>query len=210
VLASLTVACDRAAAAEYTEDDVKAAFVARFASYVEWPASNTDAPMVIGVVGADGTLEKVRELSADMRVDQRRVIVEGFHSATDLKRADVLFVSSEAIRRESALARAALREPAPTLVVTDRSQGIPAGAVINFVVQERKVRFEISLVEAERRQLKLKAGLLSVAIRIDGKPRADLHCGDAPLSCSDWPWNEERLWFYARAIFTRIRLKAPA
>jgi hypothetical protein len=61
--------------------------------------------------------------------------------------------------------------------VSDQDGGLSSGSTVNFVEMDRHVRFEISLVAAERSGLKINSGLLSVAARVEGvRPHADTLC----------------------------------
>jgi len=52
------------------------------------------------------------------------------------------------------------------LVVTDFADALARGSVINFVVVDDRVRFEVSLDAAERSRLKLSSRMLSVALKV--------------------------------------------
>jgi hypothetical protein len=54
----------------------------------------------------------------------------------------------------------------PILTVTDISDGLTTGSVVNFTSSNNRVRFEISLVAAEQTGLRLDARLLGVAERV--------------------------------------------
>ena len=80
----------------------------------------------------------------------------------------VLYIGPEALARTRALREAALK--LPILIVTKDSNGFDAGGVINFVERSRKVRFEVSLVAADRQRLRIDSALLSVAARVERRP----------------------------------------
>jgi hypothetical protein len=82
--------------------------------------------------------------------------------------ADILFLGAavgEALKRTVA---AATRHPNRMLVVTDAPDGLDAGAAINFVIKENRVRFEVSPAAAAAEGLKLSSRLLAVADRVAG------------------------------------------
>jgi hypothetical protein len=54
----------------------------------------------------------------------------------------------------------------PLLTVTESEQAFALGGMINFVIVENKVRFDIALAPAEASQLKISARLLAVARRV--------------------------------------------
>jgi hypothetical protein len=68
--------------------------------------------------------------------------------------------------------------------VTDDEGGFSAGAVINFIEVDRNVRFEISLVAADRAGLKIDSALLSVASRVERPAAVLAAAGQRPLGRS--------------------------
>jgi len=53
--------------------------------------------------------------------------------------------------------------PQNALVVTEWEHALKQGSVINFVIVDGQVRFEISLETAQRRNIRMSSRLLSVA-----------------------------------------------
>jgi hypothetical protein len=164
-----------ALSAEYSEDAVKAAFLHRFAAYVEWPPSaDTDAPFVIAVADADGVQRELERLLPAVTVQDRRARVVAVNRPEELGNARILYLGADGSARRRALIEAASRRH--VLVVTDAAGGLELGSAINFVRDGRRVRFEISLPAAARHGLKIKSDLLSVATRVtdaatEGTPR---------------------------------------
>ncbi len=52
------------------------------------------------------------------------------------------------------------------LLVSDMEAGLDQGAAINFVLTDRRVRFEISVRAAEEAGIKISSRLLSAALRL--------------------------------------------
>lgn len=160
-------AVPRAHAAVYSDSTVKAAFLHRFASYVEWPAIPADTPFVIGVVGADDVALELRRLLPGLTIQNRRAEVRQVATRAQLEGVHILYVGPTRLRRSRALLSAA--SASPVLVVTDEEKGLEQGGVINFVIVGRNLRLEISLPAADRHGLRIDAGLLSIAHRVVGR-----------------------------------------
>jgi hypothetical protein len=172
---SLLVLCafgtSAAFAAVFSADAVKAAFLFRFASYVEWPAGTASGePFVIAVAGAEDVAKHLDGILPRVTVRGRLAVVRRATRVDDLDGAHILYVGPDALSRTRVLRRAALEKP--ILIVTDDVDGIDAGGVINFIQADRNVRFEISLVAADRARLKIDSALLSVAARVERRPQA--------------------------------------
>jgi hypothetical protein len=147
-----------------TERGVKAAFVYKFLSYVEWPGSafaQPDAPMVIGVIGADDLAAELTEVVRGRTVGARPVEVHRLRAADPLTGVNALFIGASEKARIAALARAALARS--VLVITESEDALDQGSVINLIVVDGRVRFEVSLDAAERAGLKLSSRMLAVA-----------------------------------------------
>jgi hypothetical protein len=147
---------------------VKAAFLYKFAGFVEWPPGTfqrPDQPLNIGVMGDDEIAADLEQLAGgpagDRPVNVRR-IPEGA-PATGLH---VLYVSA---RPEAALRQALANVPGPVLIVTEQPGALGAGSVINFSQEAGRIRFGASPASAEARNLKLSARLLAVAQSIEGR-----------------------------------------
>ena len=54
----------------------------------------------------------------------------------------------------------------PVLIVTEADGGIPRGSMINFLIVDRHVRFEIALPSVEKAGLRMSSRLLAVAQRV--------------------------------------------
>jgi hypothetical protein len=170
-------ACIAAQAAEaYSADAVKAEFLYRFAGYVEWPEDRPgDAPFTIAVAASDGVFNELQHLLPGRTIQNRRVEIRKVSAISDLEHAQILYVPSHAQPGARELLAAAARRP--ILIVTDEAGGLGNGSVVNFLLVDRHVRFEISLTAAERSGLKINSGLLSVAAYVEGvRPRADASC----------------------------------
>lgn len=168
ILCSMLVAPSQAAV--FSADAVKAAFLYRFASYVEWPEDAPAESIVIAVAGADEVAKQLDDLLPRVKVNGRSVEVRRVSKPADLDGAQILYVGPASLARTRALRTAALNRP--ILIVTDDDHGLDAGGVINFVESERNVRFEISLLAADRARLKINSALLSVAARVERRPQA--------------------------------------
>jgi hypothetical protein len=165
------------AAPVYSEDAVKAAYLYRFASYVEWPAKPAEpAPFVIAVFGNDGIAAELERLLPGLNIHGRRAEARRVNGPEDLPGAHILYIADVTAKRTRAIREAAA--VLPVLLVTDEDKGLNGGSVINFILVNRNVRFEISLDAAESRGLRIDSALLSVAARVERRPRAGTVCPD--------------------------------
>jgi hypothetical protein len=143
---------------------VKAAFLYKFLGYVEWPAgsfSAPDAPIVVGVAGADELATELQQIVAGRSVESRNITVRRVQEGDSLAGLNVLFIARAESGRLAQIARAARQRA--ILLVSESDHALDQGSIINFVVSEGRIRFEVSLPAAEQSGLKLSSRMLSVA-----------------------------------------------
>jgi hypothetical protein len=166
LFASLLLGCLCARAEESTtsaENQIKAAFLVKFLGFIEWPAvlEHAGAPIVVGVMGARPVSDDLSQIAQGRPVNGHPVRVRALAPGDSLADVQVLFVGrGESAAMGSILASAQGRS---LLVVTESETGLAAGSAINFVVQDDRVRFDVSLPAAGRAGLKISARLLAVA-----------------------------------------------
>jgi YfiR/HmsC-like len=138
---------------------VKAAYLFNFTKFVDWPVTATDGGNSFAICiagrnpfGAALSSTLVGEKVAGLPLAARVVDPAGASSC------QVLFVP------RSVAAAPYLRAVAgaPVLTVGETPEFLAQGGVINFVLADGRVRFEISQMAAERAQLKVSSRLLQL------------------------------------------------
>ncbi len=166
LLAGLALAQD---AAVQRESAVKAAYLYRFAGFVEWPPApqrRPDEPLVIGVLGDDVVAADLEQVVAGRTVEARPVVARRLREGEPVAGVHVLLLG---VMREPRLREVITAVPGPVLVVTQQEGGLRAGGVLNFSSEGGRVRFSASLASAVLRNLKLSARLLAVAQTVEGR-----------------------------------------
>jgi YfiR/HmsC-like len=152
--------------APYSIETVKAAFLYRFLEYVDWPIdAKADGPLTIAVLGDDSLSAELHRNVRGRMAHGREIEARPVRTVQEGLDAHVLFISASA--RNKLAGAAGPHDRDPVLVVTEGDGALDAGAVINFVVVDGNVRFEVSLPAAEQRGLKLSSRLLNVALRVE-------------------------------------------
>ena len=158
-----------AAVEAHTVDSVKAAFIYRFAGYVEWardPA--TSQTFTIAVMGSSEIASRLQSLTADRKLHNRPVRVRRISGVLDAADAQILYIGPHHRTDLRNLLHAVRGRK--LLVITDEEHGLDAGSSINFLEVDQQVRFEVSIEAARRAGLSVSSELLSVATRVqDGQ-----------------------------------------
>jgi hypothetical protein len=147
-----------------TEYQVKAAFLFNFAKFVEWPPASfpdASAPLQICVLGRDPLGEELRNIASDKTVNGRKIEV---HQVSDVLRArscHILYIAPSGTVPVKQIVEGL--HGASVLTVGDCKGFAEQGGMINFVLENDRVKFEVSSKAAEQVGLKISSKLLSVA-----------------------------------------------
>ena len=165
----LLVSGTHAQSATAGEYQIKAAFLFNFAKFVEWPPSSFSdgsAPLQICVLGQDPFGEVLRNITREKNVNGHKLEV---HQIVDLQLArtcHILFIASSEKAQLKRIFESL--EGSAALTVGDVKEFIQQGGMINFVLENDRVQFEVSRKAAEQAGLKISSKLLAVAKVVTG------------------------------------------
>ena len=150
--------------AQVDEYQVKAFFLYNFARYVEWPSQALGPgkdPLVICVLGHDPFGAALQQAISGKAIDGRSLVVHELHDLRPGCNCHILFVGASE-RKLSQAAVAALKASG-ILTVGETPEFLKDGGVINFKLEDGKVRFEINVAAADQQGLRISSKLLSLA-----------------------------------------------
>lgn len=181
----------RADSAQSLEYQVKAAFIYNFIKFVDWPKgklADSNEPVIIGIVGKDPFGNAFAPVK-DKDDKGRKVTIKRFKSFQELKgsngndqgelnrqieamrKCHLLFVCpSESERIPDIIASV---KGHSVLTVADTQGFLEAGGIINFIMEEQKVRFEINVATAKQAKLQIRSQLLRLAKRVIEEKEAE-------------------------------------
>jgi YfiR/HmsC-like len=158
---AMTAAAQSPRAPEY---QVKAAFLYNFAKFVEWPSrsfAGPSTPFRICVLGHDPFGDALTSIVQGKSISSHPIVAMTLPSGAEIRPCHVLFLS----HTDPEILKPALERMRgfPILTVGESADFVTLGGMINFVLEEDRVRFEINLGAAEQHHLKLSSKLLAVA-----------------------------------------------
>jgi hypothetical protein len=161
-IVALTAIGPRAAAQPSLEYEVKAAFLLNFTRFVDWPASafaEPSSPFAICVIGKDPFAGALDEIVKGENVNGRRLVVIRSEQVPPARTCQIAYFGTSGKDLPKELAGAG----PGVLTVGDGDTFAADGGMIAFVVDNRRVRFDINQKAAGLAGLKVSSRLLSVA-----------------------------------------------
>jgi hypothetical protein len=168
VAASAFMSCTAQAAEPLSREyQIKGAYLYKLADYVEWPATafpNPSSALMICLVGGDPFGSALDAVTAGEHVAGHAVVVKHAPTDEELPSCHVAYLGGANNRQ---LARVlALFINKPVLTITDGNKEDGDRGIVNFVVRDDRVRFEIDDRSAARVGLSISSKLLNLAVAV--------------------------------------------
>jgi YfiR/HmsC-like len=152
------------------DPSVKAAYLAKFGIFVEWPKAAFDtpqSPVVLCVAGTDPFGESLDRVAAGQHVGEHPIVIRRLPLIARDSGCAILFAGgSDAQSVDQALQAVT---GTGVLTVADAGHGGHATAIVEFVVQDGRVRFTIDDKAAAQNGIVVSSHLLDLAVAV--KPR---------------------------------------
>lgn len=158
-----TILSAQMVAAVETDNRIKTAFLYHFCSYIQWPDNtflSPTSPLVIAIAAHTEVVAELRTFMSPRHCGKHPIQVEAFTLGKSWDGVHIFYIPQgskqtiqDFIQQDNSL---------PILTVTDVNTMSPL-SIINFVIVDQRVRFDISARRANDVGLKLRSELLSVA-----------------------------------------------
>lgn len=135
-----------------SEYQVKAAFLFNFARFVEWPADaflSADSPLQICILGQDPFGRDFEQMIEDKTVSGHRIEIAHPEGVPQARACQILFIALP--DKQQMLPVLQGLKGASVLTVGDAPGFAKMGGIINFVLDDNRVRFEINQKPPSRR-----------------------------------------------------------
>ena len=154
-----------AAAQPPSEYQVKAAFLLNFTKFIDWPESSfssPDTPISICILGDDPFGAGLDRIVEGETVNSRRITIQRVHRLP-LPGCHVLFIGQD----EKDIPRTVAGLRPGILTVGEGERFLRQGGMIAFVIDSRRVRFDVNQPAAANAGLQISSKLLSVARNVE-------------------------------------------
>jgi len=146
---------------------VKAAFLYKFFAFVDWPAGSLGPPgqpVNLCVVGDDPFGGALDRAGAGRSFDSRPIHVRRYRTASSGMECHVLYTRGSSAQSAAEVAR--VMADAPVLTVTDSDNPDEMAGILQFALENGRVRFRVDLRAASDSGLTLSSKLLAIALAV--------------------------------------------
>jgi len=150
-----------------TDYQVKATYLYNFGRFIEWPgkvAAAQGGSFTVCVLGQDPFGRSLDATLAGETIGGKTIVAKRISSAEESGDCQILFLSLTDDSRLNKLI--ADLDKKAVLTVSDAPQFIKRGGMIQFVLEGKRVRFEVNLTATQHAGLTLSSELLKVATAV--------------------------------------------
>lgn len=147
-----------------SEDQVKAAYLYNFAKFVEWPEASfpdASAPIHLCVLNDPSIGARLSQIVKDKQISGRSISVVSIQNAEQGRSCQILFINSAQNWQVEHVIK--VLQGASVLTVGEATGFVEQGGIVNFVIQNDQVHFQVNHRAATQSRLRMSARLLSVA-----------------------------------------------
>lgn len=148
-----------------TEYILKAGFIERFTRFIEWPSdslqADTTKPFIILVLGKNPFGDGLEKFLSKTRIKDRKVVIRYASKLDTDKYYHMIFICDNMSREVNFILNYTHDKP---LITIGETEGFGSkGVLINFFLENNKIRFEINQAAFRKTGLKISHMLLNSA-----------------------------------------------
>ena len=156
--ASIPVQAEERKLGEY---EVKAVFLYNLAKFIEWPDQSLDnsPTLTVYILGDDPFGANLDAIKGKL-IKGKTVVVKQIDSPDTLRNVGILFIASSEKEQLPDILKGISSQP--ILTVGDTQSFANRGVMVNFYIENNKIRFEINMEAARLAGLKISSNLLKI------------------------------------------------
>ena len=143
---------------------LKGMFVYQFAKNVDWPKEDKTGDFIIGVYGDETIYKQLSTSYTGKLIGSQPIKVIRYISSSEIKSCHILYISESKSGQVEAISKQIKSNN--SLVITNKNGLLSSGSLINFIVKQNKLTFEINKSKAEKTNLIIGQTLTKLAANV--------------------------------------------
>lgn len=140
----------------------QANFIYNFTKFFDWPQSEKTGDFIIGVFGPKELASDLEKVTAGKKNVTQNIVIKHFSSFNDIIKCQVIFVDSYKSNKISEITSQA---GIHCLIISDSQSAIEKGAIIQFVLEGNRLKYEFSKTNALKHGLKFHSKVAEMAYK---------------------------------------------
>lgn len=147
-------------------EKAQAMYVYNFSRFIAWPDEYNSGNFVVGFLGASNLERELEVYCSTKKVGFQNIKIKKFENTKDISRCHILFISYGKTNKLGEVVSVIRNNNYSSLVVTEKRGAVEEGAVINFIIGESKLKFELNTITANKYGLRVSSKLEELADKV--------------------------------------------
>ncbi len=155
------------AIAQNEEYTIKAVYIEKITRFVTWPDSliaKKTEPVIFAIYGHSEMTEVAEQLYQNYKIKGKEVKIKIINDLNEINSADILFISKTSDDEVERILE--ILDNKPILTIGDTKKYAKKGVMINFVILDDRIKFEINKTSVDKALLHFNHLLLKQAEKI--------------------------------------------
>lgn len=138
----------------------KANYIYNFTKFFDWPQTEKSGDFIIGVLGSNELSRELKKVTAGKKNVTQNIVVQNFANINQVSKCHVIFVNAF---NSDNITNLHTKTGVHCLIISDGISSIKNGAVIKFVLESDRLKYEFSKSNALKRGLKFHSKISEMA-----------------------------------------------
>ena len=142
----------------------KGLYIYQFLKNIEWPSDLVKEELLVGVYGDENVFQQLSRTCSGKYIGNQKLKIVRYISNTEItKDCHLLYVAENKSAQVSVIAK---KNGLNTLIIGNKSGLLSSGAIINFIIKNNRIAFEINKTEAQKANLTFSLLLSKLAVNV--------------------------------------------
>jgi YfiR/HmsC-like len=140
--------------------EAEAGMIYNFTKFFDWPQTEKSGDFIIGVLGSKDLYKELTAITKDKKNVTQNIVVKSFSSYENISDCHVIFITSF---NSSHIQGIHKKTGVHCLIISDSMTAIEKGAVIQFFIENKRLKYDFSLENALKHGLKFHSKVSEMA-----------------------------------------------
>ena len=149
-------------AQDATLSKYKSLFTLNFIRYIGWADEAKEGDFVIGVLKNSSIASQLEKNVVGKKVGYQTIVIKEFKNVDEITNCNIIYVGESINYSKHSNTISQKLNNKNTLIITEDNNAISNGSMINFVIVDNKLKFEVSSTNATKSGLKFSNTLMAL------------------------------------------------
>lgn len=144
---------------------LKASYIYNFAKMIDWPEAEKSGNFIIGVYGGSSVYKELIKKYASKNIGNQQIEVKKLSDTPSVGKIHLLYITKDK-KEDIPILIKSIKKKA-VLVVTENLGSLDEGSIINFIIIDNSLKFELNVDQANKHDLIVGSRLKDLAYKND-------------------------------------------